>query len=476
MTRLATSLAAMSSADNRSVRSGTKIPVVCLLLMESPKQQQDAGLKAREELMHTTSQPAFILDEPSFAEVAGKAAANFVLPLLIVCASFLLASYAPDLPDFFVVLKIYAPYFTLGAGLLVALTFKRGRALFAVLSLLIAYTCFRMFFADSLPDEFVSKTIYAAVCILVPLNLAYLAAVHERGALNSYGGRRLAAPIIAVGITAVVILGGYAKFTDLLYQPLLNDLVMSASPIPQSGILVMVAALITAIAFAVARGGVIEAALAVSIAAFAAACNVAATPDMFMWFTAAGVIVTVAVLQDSHRMAFRDELTGLPGRRALNESLMSLNRNYTIAMLDVDHFKAFNDKWGHDVGDQVLKLVASRIQRVGGGGKAYRYGGEEFTVVFPGKRVLEVMSRLDALRKDIEGYRLRIRSSTRPREANGDGAGPQADSQLNEWISVTVSAGVAERNDRLLTPGEVIQSADQALYRAKEAGRNRVSR
>ena len=175
-------------------------------------------------------------------------------------------------------------------------------------------------------------------------------------------------------------------------------------------------------------------------------------------------------------MAFRDELTGLPGRRALNESLMSLNRNYTIAMLDVDHFKAFNDKWGHDVGDQVLKLVASRIQRVGGGGKAYRYGGEEFTVVFPGKRVLEVMSRLDALRKDIEGYRLRIRSSTRPREANGDGAGPQADSQLNEWISVTVSAGVAERNDRLLTPGEVIQSADQALYRAKEAGRNRVSR
>lgn len=451
--------------------------LVCLLQMKPLNQQEDAAPGAGEKAqMHMTSQPVFVLDEPSFAEVAAKAAGNFVLPLLIVCASFLLASYAPDLPEFFEVLKIYAPYFTLGVGLLIALAFKRGRALFAVLSLLIAYTCFRMFFADSLPDEFVSRTIYAAVCILVPVNLAFLASVHERGALNGYGGRRLAALLIAVGITAAVIFGGYEKFTEILYRPLLSDIVLAGSLIPQSGMAAMIAALIVAVAIAVGRGGVIEAALAVSIAAFAAACNVVATPDMFMWFTAAGVIVTVAVLQDSHRMAFRDELTGLPGRRALNESLMSLNRNYTIAMLDVDHFKAFNDKWGHDVGDQVLKLVASRIQRVGGGGKAYRYGGEEFTIVFPGKRLLEVLSRLDALRKNIEGYKLRIRSGDRPREPGDLSARPHPAGPVSEWISVTVSAGVAEKNERLVSPEEVIQASDQALYRAKESGRNRVSR
>ncbi len=426
--------------------------------------------------MPATSRPAFVLDEPSFAEAAAKAAGNFVLPLVLVGASFLLAGYAPDLPDFFAPLKIYGPYFTLGLGLLIALVFKRGRALFAVLSLLVAYTCFRMFFADSLPEDFVSRTIYAAVCLLVPLYLAFLAAVHERGALNAHGGRRLAALLIAAGVTAAVIYGGFGKITELLYRQLMADFVLSGSPIPQSGILAMVAALIAAVGVAVARGGVIDAALAVSIAAFAAACNAAATSGMFMWFTTAGVIVTVAVLQDSHRMAFRDELTGLPGRRALNESLMSLNRGYTIAMLDVDHFKSFNDKWGHDVGDQVLRLVASRIQRVGGGGKAYRYGGEEFIVVFRGKRLLEVMSRLDALRKDIEGYKLHIRSSNRPRDANANGAKSPADGQVNEWIFVTVSAGVAERTERLPKAEDVIQSADQALYRAKQAGRNRVSR
>ena len=108
--------------------------------------------------------------------------------------------------------------------------------------------------------------------------------------------------------------------------------------------------------------------------------------------TAAALCLVWGLLRSSHAMAYRDELTGLPGRRALNERLKMLGGNFTIAMLDVDHFKRFNDTYGHDVGDEVLKLVASRIRRVGGGGTAYRYGGEEFCIVFP--------------RKDCRGCRL----------------------------------------------------------------------
>jgi GGDEF domain-containing protein len=97
-------------------------------------------------------------------------------------------------------------------------------------------------------------------------------------------------------------------------------------------------------------------------------------------------------------------------------------------------------------------------------------------VVFPGKRLTDALARLDALRRNIEGYKLRIRS--RPRPAQGVGASAsQAESPLfNEWISVTVSAGIAERAERQMTPEDVIRAADQALYRAKSAGRNRVSR
>jgi GGDEF domain-containing protein len=176
-------------------------------------------------------------------------------------------------------------------------------------------------------------------------------------------------------------------------------------------------------------------------------------------------------------MAFRDELTGLPSRRALNERLMSLGSRYAIAMLDVDHFKNFNDTYGHDLGDQVLKMVAAHIGDVGGGGKAYRYGGEEFTVVFPRKSAAEALPHLEALRKEVESYQLALRGPDRPRKAKRKGRTRQRGGwRGKDAVSVTISIGVAERNERLAAPQEVMEAADRALYRAKEQGRNRVNR
>ena len=105
-------------------------------------------------------------------------------------------------------------------------------------------------------------------------------------------------------------------------------------------------------------------------------------------------------------MAYRDELTSLPSRRALNQLMLSLGRKYSIAMLDIDHFKKFNDTHGHDVGDEVLRMVASKIAKVTGGGKPFRYGGEEFTVIYKGKTPDQVEAHLDALRKTIENYQM----------------------------------------------------------------------
>ena len=128
------------------------------------------------------------------------------------------------------------------------------------------------------------------------------------------------------------------------------------------------------------------------------------------------LMLVVAIAHEAYLMAFRDELTGLPGRRALNERLQRLGRQYVLAMADVDHFKSFNDTHGHDVGDQVLKMVASRLRKVGGGGRAYRYGGEEFTLVFPGRSVEQCLPHLEAVRQAIEGYALQLRdASKRPR-------------------------------------------------------------
>src|SRR2546426_9194380 len=101
-------------------------------------------------------------------------------------------------------------------------------------------------------------------------------------------------------------------------------------------------------------------------------------------------------------MAYEDTLTGLPARRALNEALLRLGGQYSVAMIDVDHFKRINDRHGHDVGDQVLKMIAAKLAQVSGGGKAYRYGGEEFAVIFPGRKAEECLADVEALRGVVE--------------------------------------------------------------------------
>lgn len=191
--------------------------------------------------------------------------------------------------------------------------------------------------------------------------------------------------------------------------------------------------------------------------------------------SACGLMVTLAIIMDSHHMAYRDELTGLPSRRALNQLLLSLGRRYTIAMLDIDHFKKFNDTHGHDIGDEVLCMVAAKIARVTGGGKAFRYGGEEFTVVFPGKTTEQAQPHLEALRASIESYRMQLRQQ--PRDGK-DSAGRQARGKKKhrqQALAVTISIGFAERQPEVKLPETVIKAADTALYRAKQNGRNCLS-
>lgn len=175
-----------------------------------------------------------------------------------------------------------------------------------------------------------------------------------------------------------------------------------------------------------------------------------------------------AVLRDFYAIAFLDELTGLPGRRALREELLKLGDNYSIAMLDIDFFKKFNDKYGHDVGDQVLKMVAGMMERTEGGARVYRYGGEEFTILFPGKNAREAYPFLEELRKRIASRPFIIRNDKGRKKKDGKGI------KTREEVRITVSIGVAGKTSNAESPEDVIKRADKALYRAKKKGRNCV--
>src|SRR5690606_32949485 len=129
----------------------------------------------------------------------------------------------------------------------------------------------------------------------------------------------------------------------------------------------------------------------------------------------------------------------------------------TLALLDIDHFKLFNDNWGHQTGDQVLRYVASVIGRLGAPPRfAARFGGEEFAMLLPGDTAETALGLLTDIREEISSRKLKRRST---------------DEDLG---AITVSAGMAQRR-----PGEtghgLMERADAALYVSKRSGRNRVT-
>ncbi|ELP5727679.1 GGDEF domain-containing protein [Vibrio vulnificus] len=191
-------------------------------------------------------------------------------------------------------------------------------------------------------------------------------------------------------------------------------------------------------------------------------------------FSLAGILLIMHVVQASHELAFIDVLTQLPSRRALDMDVKHLGRRFSIAMIDVDHFKKFNDTYGHDTGDDVLKLVGSRLLLIKGGAKVYRYGGEEFTVVFKGKTAKEVQGYLDEIREDIANYDLVLRNdTTRPNKASeGKKRRGTQENKMNT-VNVTVSIGVSDSRSSK-DPDTIRSLADEALYKAKKAGRNQV--
>ena len=190
-------------------------------------------------------------------------------------------------------------------------------------------------------------------------------------------------------------------------------------------------------------------------------------------FSLAGILLLLYLINASYELAFNDNLTDIPGRLALESDLRHLGKVFSIAMVDIDHFKSFNDSYGHETGDDVLKLVASKLQKVGKKARVYRYGGEEFTILFKGREAPDTLSELEELRVALEEYDMVIRNKdARPKNDKVGSKQRKAKAKSNT-VNITISIGVADNLD-FDTVAEVMKAADNALYKAKKTGRNKV--
>jgi diguanylate cyclase (GGDEF)-like protein len=410
---------------------------------------------------------------------------SLLLPngLVLLAAMVLLETRLLAIPAPIVIFYYYAVFAT---GMLLAWRFHSSRVLLALVVLLLSATALR-FFSGPQQAPFTGRIAFEAIAFLLPLNLLLLGRLPERG---------LAVPVVASRVLIIFLQGvfvavlcrpgqqsGFAVFN----HPALNPSWFYWTRIPQPALLVF----IVAAGFLLLRSleipkpvesGFVWALLSSFLALRSG--GVGRVPTAYV--ATAALLLLIAIIETSYSMAYHDELTGLPARRAFNHALLALEDRYAIAIVDIDHFKQFNDTYGHDTGDQVLRLVAAKLAQVKGGGKPFRCGGEEFAIVFPGMSLQEALQYAEDVRTSVENSPFQIRGADRrykPRKTDRRRAAvrkgriSRAVSPVGtrrRALSVTVSIGVAEPTAKSRDTSQVIAAADRALYLAKANGRNRV--
>ncbi|PHS58785.1 MAG: GGDEF domain-containing protein [Sulfurimonas sp.] len=375
---------------------------------------------------------------------------NLLIPFFISLIFGIMIVYSEKIPSVLFNLAPYIFYTLVALTLWVSWHFNRNRFIFIILPLLFIHLGFEYLSAQK------ASLLFKYISILYPLHILVFLLFKERGLFSFWGILKIIFFIFEISLVLYLIynplelINNYIKiklFAINLYP--LNDLSLAIS--------IFTFFVITALVL-FGKYLLYSASFLILLLNFELGLYFLKTPFATqIAFLSITVIIFTLLIRESYRLAFYDELTNLPGRRALVEDMAKLGRKYTLAMCDIDHFKKFNDTYGHDTGDEVLKMVASKLAEVSGGGKAYRYGGEEFTILFPSKDLEQSFMFVDVLRQNISTAAFTVRGK-----------------KTSKKIYVNISAGVVQNSSKDKNPFAVMKRADNALYKAKKAGRNIV--
>jgi diguanylate cyclase (GGDEF)-like protein len=392
---------------------------------------------------------------------------RFLTGLVAPGGVLLLAAWALDHEP--VVREVAAPYAlyfcfgTLAAAVLLSWYHDQSALLGVALAVALAILA-----KERWPDDINSARL--AATFLLPWNFVLFASLRERGVVSFDGVFKIG--MVGAQAAAVVWIAGHN--THLVgYFLYWGGQSGGSSPLPLTAQLSYAFAALTLLALVFLRRTKVEQGLLWTLAAIFLGVHGSAQADTLLFYAGtAGLVLVFAVLEHGYDIAYRDELTGLLGRRAFTSLMERLGRTYTFAICDVDHFKQFNDKYGHDVGDDVLKMVAAKLSHVEGGGRVFRYGGEEFLVVFRGRSASDAQPFMESVRNAIADTGFVLRGADRP--ARKPMGFRRTDHEKQQAVTVTISIGIAEKSTRHSTPELVLDAADAALYAAKAAGRNCV--
>lgn len=386
-------------------------------------------------------------------------------PLIVLLIAWALASKSELSGDAVKSLIKVVPYIIALLALFMSVWYQNSNSFYLVLFVLTLYI-FTVISQKSIP---MLTQVVTMGSILLPISALWLGFSKERGIFSSYGRNK-----------ALIILGQ-------LIWIFINMMGKSSVPVSEGMTAGFTGVKVPAVVLYIISVGLLlscyilkninmniiyVAVLITSVISFYFANRILLTS---IFTSAIFVIMVIALFDVSYSLAFYDTLTGVLSRRALEQELLKLgNKKYAIAMVDLDHFKHINDSYGHDVGDEVLKMVASLLDKNSGHGKVFRYGGEEFVVLFTRTHYNEIMPLLERMRRAVERRPFVLRADNRPAQ-KPEKAGVKP-SKGKGVINITVSIGLAQKTELLKTCFDVIRKADEALYKSKNGGRNCVTK
>ena len=351
-------------------------------------------------------------------------------------------------------------------SLLFSLFFGRSKSF--VLLLVPLFFSLYMFYPSFLGLDGGNHSFWYLFPITTSLGFLFIGILQERGLYCFYGVSKVLIMLFILAITYYLL----ATFSIEFKNALDTSIISYDIPLNVNDFTFLISLLsigfVTVISILFFSSSIEKAPLWALIALLIPSFFFQSQSSFVLFSSLSSVIFITALLKDSYSMAYIDTLTGIPARRALEESFLKLGSTYSVAMVDIDFFKKFNDTYGHDVGDEVLKLVAEQLNAVKGGGKAFRYGGEEFTILFANKKHDEILVYLEDVRESIAKRAFTIRSEDRPEEKPEK----KVRQKKQKKVNLTVSIGVAHSPTDGKTSTQIMKKADMSLYEAKESGRN----
>jgi GGDEF domain-containing protein len=298
----------------------------------------------------------------------------FLFPGAMLAALYVSLPFLGMLPTSWRDFLPYAVYLTFSLGLFLSFHFSRSRVFF-VLLLLLAFCWNSDMLARDGEAAAAILRLDSIFCFLLPINLTLFCLMREKGIFTVAGRKRFV--FLVLQAFALVVLAKTAQAdSSAATAAWLQKAAAGCRDLPRLTLPLMGGCGLVIAVTTYVRHSIIDSAFLGVLAALAIVFTHPPTGDIpAVFLIGSGLILLVSILQDSHNMAYRDDLTGVLSRRAFNEHLNGLGRRYVIAMLDLDHFKQVNDSYGHDVGDQVLRMAGAKLRSVGKGARVYRYGG-----------------------------------------------------------------------------------------------------